>query len=97
MTRDPELAKKNLPDGFRAGQIWRVSDKYGEKWPSDRGRFIKILDPEYEDIGPSWTYCDARGKPEPHDCERHRTWFEHYCDAWDFYVWGRFEFVRGGE
>ena len=78
MARD--LSK--LPETFAAGQIWR----------EDNGRLVKILDPDFDAVGPSWTYVDAAGNPEP-ESDEFPDWFRHYCDALDFYVWGRFEYV----
>lgn len=55
--------------------------KPGTRWREARtGRVVRILREEVHGTGPSWTYEDEPG-----------SW--HYCDAWDFCVWERFEFL----
>lgn len=75
------------PKSIEVGQIWCEKES---------GRLIKILEKEVHGTGPAWTYCTARGKPEA-DGPDHPDWFWHYCDVFDFFVWGRFEFVRQGK
>lgn len=75
-----------LPDRIRPGQVWREREN---------GRLIRILSEEVHGTGPSWTYINARGRPEP-DGPEHPDWFWHYCDLYDFCVWDRFEYVREG-
>lgn len=58
----------------------------GQIWlDKETGRLVKILRECVHDTGPAWTYVDARWKPEP------GGW--HYCDVFDFVLWGRFERV----
>ena len=60
----------------------------GSVWfEKETGRRIKITRPADP---PAWCYIDAKGDWESHSKE-HDNWFEHYCDAYDFLIWGRFE------
>lgn len=53
--------------------------KVGQRWVEKvTGRMIVILEQEVFGIGPAWRYED---EPE--------GW--HYCSAFDFLLWGRFE------
>jgi hypothetical protein len=72
-------------DHIRPGARWREVKS---------GRLIRIIDEEVHGTGPSWTYIDAAGNPEPHGPESnghdYRDWYWHYCDVLDFVLWGRF-------
>ena len=78
------------PDHIEVGQIWLEIES---------NRYIKIVEKEVHGTGPAWTYCDEQGNSEPHGYEKangysYDEWFFHYCDLFDFCVWGRFKFVR---
>lgn len=55
------------------------------------GRRVRILEEEVHGTGPSWTYVDKAGNPEPHDNDLHKGWFWHYCSSADFCYTGRFQ------